>query len=80
MDLFKVFYLIIYAYPFQNSHVISCGLFSGKDLCFMSLCIFLTYSSTPTGFLSLMFLSCWLSALVCIFYCACIMCIHACDR
>lgn len=58
MDLFRVFYLIIYAYPFQNSRVISRGLFSGKDLCFMNLCIFLTYSSTPTGFLSLMFLSC----------------------
>lgn len=41
MDLFRAFYLIIYAYPFQNSHVISRGLFSGKDLRFMNLCIFL---------------------------------------
>lgn len=32
MDLFKIFYLIIYTYPFQNSQVISRGLLSGKKL------------------------------------------------
>lgn len=32
MDLFKLFYLIIYIYPFQNSYIISIELSNGQNL------------------------------------------------
>lgn len=64
MNLFKIFYLIIYIYPFQISHVITSELLNGQNLCSCDLCIFLTCSSTPTDFLSNI-LSCWLFAFGC---------------
>lgn len=33
MDLFKIFYLIIYIYPFQNSYIIAIELSDGQNLC-----------------------------------------------
>lgn len=75
MDLFKMFYLITYIYPFQI-HVISIELLNGQNLHSCEpLHFFLTCFSTLTDLLSDI-LSCWLFA----FFCnACRMYIDACD-
>lgn len=75
MDLFKIFYLIIYICPFQSSCVISTELLNGRNLrsCeplhFFSPALF-TNRSSQWNFELLV---------VRIFCCACRMCIDSCD-
>lgn len=76
MDLFKIFYLIIYICPFQSSCVLSTELVNGQNLrsCeplhFSHLRYIFTHRSSQWKFELL---------IVCIFCCACRMFIDSCD-
>lgn len=61
MDLFKIFYLITYTHPFQNSCVTSLELLNGRNLHSCEPLHFSYLLSSPTDLLSGI-LSCWLFA------------------
>lgn len=73
MNLFKIFYLIIYIYPFQVSHVIASELLNGQNLCSWEPLRFFNLSPTHTDSLGDVLSSGHLLLV------ACRMCIDACD-